>query len=223
MKEFRTISLIMALGFLFACGTGTTSVRSLESEGCDCSPSPRWVLRDTDGQRVQAAIRPSCGRTWASSFRNSCLPVEFDGPYTYPCILISSHESRSIRVHFDLQTGKIGPCNQSVDRDPNESWFESNLSQIYLDDSCTGPTYKDVNLANLESSRRIHWVEGIPWYASEEGCVKQDGWSWNLFMDSCFSHLPLEDFEYYCPYKPVPDWVQELLPNPPYTVSVEYE
>jgi hypothetical protein len=67
----------------------------------------------------------------------------------------------------------------------------------------------------------VYFAEGNIWYLSEQGCIDDTikKWFWLLKSNSCSPGASKPS----CPLRPVPTWVRDLLPNPPYTMAVEYE
>lgn len=209
--------------------TGTTGAPGLTGTsdttgGDSIFLEPRWVLRDRDGVRVKALVEPRCGYTKDSKDR--CLPLDFDSPNSFPCVRVVDHESRYINLAYDLVTGQIGPCNY----DPTNpevhisSSFSEQVGFYFLNDQCQGAAYAVTVGAGGSTflyPRYVYYAEDDMWYVASEGCdetLKTPFWG-TLGGNVCSGPSAGARM---CPFKVIPDWVKELLPNPPYTLDVEY-
>jgi hypothetical protein len=185
------------------------------------------VLRDRDGVRVQALVEPRCGASDGAESFDRCAPLEFDSPNMFPCVRVIDHEGRFINLQYDLTTGELGPCIYSPGNLPenfSKPWTE-HLGVPFLNAQCDGapyfPTYDGVWYGAPQFTRSRHptFAENDVWFPAEEGCIFAQFWMLDvgLVCDGPQSGYRL------CPFKRVPEWVKTLLPNPPYTLAVEYE
>ena len=196
-------------------------VDGLDDECRGCIRPPRWVLRDRDGFAVPALVEPRCGRGDVPVRQeNLCLPLEFGSTGSFPCVRINAHNGRYINLQYDLETGGLERCNRNGD------WAED-FSEIafFLGDSCEDDPYGAFGVSGITNStftesRRLDFVDGEIWYVTEEP----------LLVDVPASHWTIFEPKQCLPVigsgsalKPVPDWVHHLLPNPPYTMAVEYD
>lgn len=188
-------------------------------EMCDVVPAPRWVLRDKDGTPVKAMVEPRCGHLLN---HGDCLPLDFGSSSSFPCVRVVDHESRFINLQYELASGRIEPCNAPVYGELSLDWSE--IGGWYLDEACAGepytPLFADLDYHELTSARGIFHAEDNIWYASEKSCVQADGEQWHSDTLSCNVADPLLRL---CVLRPIPSEIQDLLPNPPYTMAVEYE
>jgi len=186
------------------------------------SPEPRWVLRDRDGVRVQALVEPRCGQWSDSEATARCRPLEFDSPNSFPCARVVDHEGRYLNLLFDLQTGKLDPCMFTADMagDINLPWNEI-PGAAFTNAECAGTAYSnlydELGSSNYTRAHTIWFADGDMWLVSEKDCLVSNFW-WSDF-GTCKGPGGLSRR---CPLVVVPDWVKNLLPNPPYTMSVEY-
>jgi hypothetical protein len=63
----------------------------------------------------------------------------------------------------------------------------------------------------------LWFIAGDPWYPGEVVCGYRDMWYRDLDL-MCKGPYQAG---YVCPMLAVPDWAQDLLPNPPYSMKVE--
>lgn len=194
---------------------------------CDKAPAPRWVLRDKDGIRVTAMVEPRCYETLGAPSTAECFPLNIASNSSYPCVRIIDHEHRYINLLYHLETGKIEPCQQGPEvSDINQTWLQ--VGAFVLNADCSGPRYlvphnSGANFYEPEHTRtrEVVLAEGKMWHLSRVGCLTTDQ-AWvpdgpNSCHEGLLQPWPL------CPMREVPLWVQELLPNPPYTMAVEHE
>jgi hypothetical protein len=200
------------------------AIRAGESGPCDSTPAPRWVLRDKDGNRLQALVEPRCGHGPFGESWSRCNPVDPASSSNFPCVRIIDLDGKFINLQYDLATGQLGPC-QGTDwnHDINEAW--STLA-TFINDQCEGDGYIPIGFAGyglheFTRARTLFYAAGDMWYISEAGCV-DDAPAWYINSDTNKCTGPLSK-ERLCPLHPVPAWVKNLLPNPPYTMAVEYE
>lgn len=200
--------------------TGTATGGTGPVEGF--SPEPRWVLRDRDGVRVQALVEPRCGQWSDSEATGRCRPLEFDSPNSFPCARVVDHEGRYLNLLFDLKTGKLDPCMFTADKagDINQPWNQI-PGAAFTNAECAGTAYSNLfgEIGSIDYTRAhtIWFADGEMWLVSEKDCLVSNFW-WSDF-GTCKGPGNLSRR---CPFVVVPDWVKNLLPNPPYTMSVEY-
>lgn len=216
----------MVLSALAQAGTARTreTVPAAEpSAECPCSRAPRWVLRDSDGIPVRATVEPRCGRgdvpVWQE---HRCLPVDFGPTASFPCVRIIDHEGRFLNLQYDLATGLLEPCMRSGD-------WKIDFSELgfFVEDGCQGGAYTAVSISDFmgddfTGTRRLVFVDDEIWYMSPSKCLEHiKAWTWTILPpEECI--LASENASG-CAYQLVPQWVRELLPNPPYTLDVEYD
>ncbi len=202
-----------------------TSVEGLRAparagEMCDSVPAPRWVVRDKDGNRVQALVEPRCGHGQNGESWSRCHPVDPASLNNFPCVRIIDFEGKFINLQYDLMTGQIGPCQEN--QDLNQDW--ATLGVSYINDKCEGDRYvlggwPGFGSPEFTKTRTLYYANGEMWYPSEAGCL-DDAPTWGISSNKCVGPFPSPR---QCPLLPVPQWVKNLLPNPPYTMEVEYE
>ncbi len=189
-------------------------------EMCDYVPAPRWVLRDKDGAPIKALVEPRCGHLMT---HGECLPLDFGSSNSFPCVRVVDHEGRYINLQYELASGRIEPCNAAVYGELSLEW-KKNYGGFYLNGACEGepytPKFADADFYEFTSARGVFYAEDDIWYASEQKCVDSDvmQWEWNLQTCEVFDP-PIR----LCVLRPMPSEIQDLLPNPPYTMAVEYE
>jgi len=213
--------------------TGSATGASTSADTGETGPEPflaepRWVLRDRDGQRVQALVEPRCGINFSGRVESMerCWPLNFDTAKNFPCVRVIDHESRFVNVEFELESGKLGPCHYDtllMHGDLEKQWNE--LPGIaFLDDQCAGEPHglstSGIGYMNPEFTvpRVLYAADGDLWYLAEQGCNAGPFWYTDFPDPNCLYYGEA----WQCPYKKVPEWVENLLPNPPYTLDVEY-
>lgn len=198
-----------------------------EQEQTGASAPPRWVLRDKDGTQLRVLAEPKCGKYGTSEAQGRCLHPEFGSTGAFPCARIVFYEDRYINLQYDLQSGKIGPCMGSMEAEIylNQSWRDGQAE--FTNDQCTGDPYISIHGALGQAppihsdTRELYVAEGSAlWYVSDQDCPGVvDRWSWSLISMTCVKGEPA----YLCPFRKLPNWVLDLLPNPPYTLTMEYD
>jgi len=230
-----TTSLVLLSGFsalaVIACDP-SLSPASESGVGardvCDNTPAPGWVLRDKDGQRVQALVEPRCGQSSNLTVMNRCRPLDFGASSNFPCVRVIDHDGRYINILYELSTGLIEPCQGGYGSDIDAKWKEAgNLSPRYLGADCAGDPYGDLDRSKYSPeqlrARAVYRAEGNLWYPSESSCFERDTpvWTWDPGSHTCQANGASSSA--LCVFRPTPDWIHTLLPNPPYTMAVEYE
>lgn len=186
------------------------------------TPAPRWVLRDKNNERVEAMVEPRCGNGLLSESNNRCNSINPGATVDFPCVRIVDHAGRYINLQYDLLTGSLGPCQGTpYNVDFNTTW--ESLAPVFVNDKCEGERHTSQEDAfaqpEFADARDLYYVEGQMWYLGEAGCIHDKSTFWSIDAGEC---KPFEA-SHVCPYRPVPKWVEDLLPDAPYTMAVEYE
>jgi hypothetical protein len=190
---------------------------------CNVVPAPRWVLRDNDGKAIRALVEPRCGTFGDAESWARCLPLDFGSSSGFPCVRVIDHQDRYVNLEYDLLTGQIGPCHGGDFADIDADW--SMLPSVFVNEQCQGERFLPVDggsgYHNPEFTRPRELLFGLGqlWYPAEEGCLPDTVPSWYNSIDTCKMYEKIG----LCPLVPVPEWVINLLPNPPYSLAVEYE
>jgi len=207
---------------LIGCKGAEVAVDAAERDyECESTPVPRWVLRDKDGKPVQALVEPRCGM-WNDA-QVDCLPIDFGASSTFPCVRVVDHRGQYVNAVYELSSGTIGPCYGSIMTD-DHSWDTlSGVSNLFDDEICAGPHFGAANNFGYYSyyftrGREIFQVEGEYLSLSGEGCTAEEK-PWVKGFECTESDQTMT----ICLHQLVPDWAYNLLPNPPYTLAVEYE
>ncbi len=177
---------------------------------------PRWVLRDKDGARVQALVEPRCNYPYTD-----CWPPDFGPPNSIPCVRVISHEGKYINFWFNLASGELGTCHWDLERANQLGKTWKDLGAAFANNQCAGTVYGpilDPIGGEFIAARRLFYAEDDLWFQSEEGCL--DAQFWVGGMGTCNGPTGVTHL---CPIIVVPDWVKTLLPNPPYSIAVEYK
>lgn len=196
-----------------------------ERELCDYVPAGRWVLRDKDGARISAKVEPRCGQTPDAASQQDCLPSDFGPGNNFPCVRVIDHEGRYINVQYELATGTIEPCHSPPD-EFETSWKK--LGAAYEGPACGGAPYRETYHGGgyfdpeFTRARDLAAREGSVWYLSEKSCHEEGTELWHLDLDTEQCVKFSDEFQR-CVLDTLPDWVHGLLPNPPYSLAVEYE
>lgn len=212
-------SLICALGYMMAaCDRQGPS--SASETGCGCTTVvPRWVLRDKDGERVDALVEPRCGTA-------ACPPLELGVmSKSAPCVRVITHGDRYVNLLFSLDAGDVGVCMHNA-QDPlsdlSRSWKEAGA--FFTNAQCAGQAFgHPITSAELEGAqgRALFFAENDMWYLAAAGCVKGPRWVFD-FVDTKACVEVVGD-ELICPFERIPQWAKSLLDRSPYTLAVESE
>lgn len=191
---------------------------------CSCNSLPRWVLRDKDGVKVNAHVEPRCTHQSGTEASDECDPVNFVSELTFPCVRIIDHEGRYINLQYYLKTGTLEECMKYGGDDPQQALSDVSYV-VYLDDACQGEPHRSAIpefyfAPFFVRSQDLLWAEDQVWYLSGHDCHSEKvAYTISADTSNCISIGKGA----VCPLKPVPQWVRELLPNPPYSLSVEYQ
>jgi hypothetical protein len=195
-----------------------------DRSGCAHNSAPHWVLRDSDGKRVKALIEPRCGQEHSDADQE-CIPLDFGASDSFPCVRVIDHEGRYVNVLYELSSGQMDACQGLTYGKSYPSW-ESIYGVNYLNAECEGERYYSAMYGDgyyfpeFTAGREFISVEGKLWYPSEQNCLDDVSVVWSLIEGECSDSPQAETL---CPMRRVPEWAENLLPNPPYTLAVEYE
>lgn len=196
-------------------------VRVGGGETCGNVGNPRWVLRDKDNNRVQAMVEPRCGHGPFGESWTRCNPLDPGASTDLPCVRIVDHQGSYINLQYDLASGQLGPCQGTESNDDPDADLDS--LGYFLNDKCDGDQFRHQEDPLLEPefvrARTVYYAAGEMWYLAEEGCIGTAD-TWARGGNKCYGQ-PLQYS--LCPLRVVPQWVKNLLPNPPYTMAVEYD
>lgn len=178
---------------------------------------PRWVLRDKDGVRIQAFVEPRCNYPYID-----CWPLDFGSPNSFPCVRVISHEGKYINFWYNMEDGELGSCNWYLERadQVGKAWKEL-PGAAFTNDQCEGTVYTSLGDpigGEFLAVRTLYFAADDLWFQSEEGCL--DTQFWVAGMGTCNGPTGVVHL---CPIVVIPDWVKTLLPNPPYSLAVEYD
>lgn len=222
--------LLFWLGLLGCESSGTSDTTATSADTNDmpscsevkCLATPRWVLRDKDGEPVKALVEPRCGHWGVSPANDRCMPLDFGSPNSLPCVRIIDHDGTFVNLNYDLLSGTLEPCMQGIGSvaDPLRD-----TGVIFLDAACEGAPYASIVAFGIGSdftrSRDLIFADGDLWYVSEQGCPGLVmSYIWNPQTKTC---VPLGNDNFVCPVLPVPVGIRGLLPTPPYTLGIEYQ
>lgn len=183
---------------------------------CTCTQISHWVLRDKDGNRINAMVEPRCGLVTDSPANKECLPPDFGAEKVFPCVRVIDHEQRPINLQYDLETGSLERCMKGAE-DPDRFFYDLPFVE-YATNDCSGPPYDKAYVdGDIVQAQSLEWIEGDIWYLSREGCLIDA----DTFYFSSEGECIAGGTYTICPFHPVPQWVRDLLPNPPYTLEVE--
>lgn len=171
-------------------------------DGDEIRLHPRFLLYDGDGNAVKAMVGAP---TLAIDQYPANQPVgTVIDPSAMPrkCVSIGAIGGTILPVgaSFELDTGELAPCSTG---------FESLVS--YIDAQCSGAPHVITSAFSIiKVGQAALWpqgeiVEPARYYQMSDGICQERNYSQKL--------VPLE---------PVPASIAEALPNPPYTVKVEY-
>lgn len=211
--------------------TGSETVTGPTSGGGGVPPDlgtflgePRWVLRDKDDVRVEALVEPRCGGP--ALVHPKCLPLDFDSQGMFPCVRVVAHEGRFLNLEYELASGQIAPCNKA---DSNSAgWEKTDIKDVpgisFGNAECEG-THYGIYLgegdfgSQFTRSRTTYFIAGEVYYMGEEDCGTWPIWARDPQGLGCKGPFNIGPV---CPRHPIPTWAKNLLPNPPYTLDVEY-
>jgi hypothetical protein len=167
----------------------------------DGLPRAHWVLRDADGEAVQADVYPGY-EIYAVRFSESMLP----------CVTVSYKDKRSIGLSYRLLTGKLDGCETYP---PTATWRASPYVR-FADSGCQGTPYLYFNAAIvLKIGSTYYYTEG---QASTHAATY---YQWDAETSTCTASSPVAGIDLWA-FKPVPNEIVNLLPDAPYTMAIVY-
>ena len=160
----------------------------------------RWVLYDKDGTFVKAIASPQTYQGTAN--------VEF-GTYEFSCAYINFWDTDYIGMAFDLKTGSPKSCAKN-----HPSWKEA--PGYFKDANCSQP----ISNTLPGYPPLVIQVGGSFYYITPNSPIVNSVYAWNAMQNTCtMQNLPGAEFH---EYKPVPNWVQEIMDSTPYSMVLEY-
>jgi hypothetical protein len=183
--------------------TGMGSDAKAQEPTGDGLPRPHWVLRDKNGDAVQAEVYPGYAYDTYVQHFTTVNPL---------CVSISFMGARSIGLPYKLSTGKLDGCEGSP---PVASWRDW-PSAYFVTATCNGAGYY---IGPYFSGIKV----GSTYYHADGPATMHVAtvYSWNAQTSMCTAYTPANGQDVWA-YKPVPSDVVNLLPNPPYTMELVY-
>lgn len=196
-----------------ACGPnrlGTKVCKNNAWEDCFCESSEdsegnnnQWVLRDKNGEIVNAVFEPKC----AGENKNDCINEPFEK--NYPCILVHYLDSTPVWVLYNLSSGDPLSCYEDLD---------GFSGKIFGNESCEGEFYSTsrfglTSLTSVEKiQNKLYWADyntpgvllQIAYLLYEGSCIQQDMGSQKIYEIT-----------------EVSETIYNLLPESPYSIKLE--
>jgi hypothetical protein len=175
----------------------------------------RWVLRDSDGDPVNAVVEPTCRGGGAN-----CVIPEIGtlGGIAPQCVRLFWLGEQYVNMNYLLATGSARDCSGGTS--------PGLISAAYLDDECAGQPYNDMYEGIQDAyhfTRRVrYWDDaGALYYAGAEDVIPaQPYYYWDNSGEECLLYA-LDNSAHLRAWFPVPDWAVEALPEPPYSITWE--
>jgi hypothetical protein len=172
----------------------------------------RWILRDADGVAIDAFVEPSC----RTSLSNCVIPpVGHVGPIAPQCIRVVWLGDEFLDVRYASETGRAEEC---VAQGALPAFPGS-----YPTPDCAPPGYmfpsEGTEDAELWTRRLAVLDDDTVLYEANEhpslDIFPAYGWSGECVQN------PLLGGNDLVPWLPLPGWVADALPNPPYVLEWE--
>ncbi len=163
---------------------------------------PRWVLYDGHGEAVEAIVGgPGLSLDRHPAYQPVGTVIDPESA-NHDCVLVAAigDESMPMPVSYHLPTGTIGPCA-----------YDYTSLVVYLDAQCSGDPYLNPsNFFVVKVGQDSVWPQGEivqpdTVYSTASGTCQEQSNSTKLVS-----------------FQPVPSWIRDALPTPPYTVRPEY-
>lgn len=189
-------------------GLSVPSARPVVKHGAVAAPG--WVLRDRRGWSVAALVGPAFAN--ASTWSNPKL-ARF-GARPRECVLVEYLGQEHIDLRYALATGHPEPCYEET------PWQGGN--RHWLDRACEEQAYVPTLVDSFFAAPIL--VDRVLWYATERSVSVGDAhvYRWDFASNQCVRVPAAERPAELWPYKRVPKWALELLPDAPYTLTLEY-
>lgn len=166
-------------------------------------PGGHWVLRDSADEPIEALIFASCS------------PGALCGPQfaeqAYDCVNISYYGQDYVNVLYQLATGSVGPCYAQT-----SSWDDLGFG-YYLNSQCTGEQVATSTGARVFVAGTLYFSDAMLDAGDVPSTYYLRSGAQCLEVDNSTAQLR------FYPYREVPPSVLNLLDNPPYSVSIEYQ
>lgn len=178
----------------------------LDAMGASDAPHGRWVLRDANGDAVQATGLTAAG--YAPSFYPNDRFEDIDPP----CVWIDHLDQQRFQLPFELSTGSAIACAQSI----MGAW---SATGYFADPACTqnAVVTPDARVQGVVVvAGAMYYVAGLP-EASPPATVY-----YRATANGACTTMAIQEPNRLWRWKPVPARVLNALPNAPYTLSIEY-
>jgi hypothetical protein len=217
-NEYRQVG-VWILGWICACDPESHSAAAVDAvdirpRGGEGGPAigRRWVLRDGDGNAVNAVVEPTCNGNGPDCLSNE---IGHTGGITPECARVIWLDEQYVDLKYSLTTGRVEDCRGGSS--PTIADFG-----VFPDATCKGPFYTPAELG-IESAhrfvRRNHYIadEDRLYFQGTE-LVTQKQWYGG---SNCQPYEPGGFGDTQAPWLPVPDWALNALANAPYVMSWE--
>ena len=237
-----TPSVLLVVLSIVACDTNGTPPMDAETgespvqdnaemqEMQEMHRGPAWVLRDGDGNALDAMVTPHFGYRDSVAWHDYKYP-SFGNDAEFPCVRVEDLAGFYMNVSFSLETGTMTECN------PPSGGVYDQPDVFFFDDACEGAAYisshpmswklsdgADVPFSTRDA-RRIYTIDGVPHFADEAAKSKLEDPFYRYGSDPTGAtgcHEQLIGTRFLAPLAEVPESVVNALPNPPYTLAMEY-
>lgn len=184
--------------------SGSGDAHAQEASG-DGLPRPHWILKDKDGNPVQADVYPgySARVTKFSEIAPECVSVSYIG-------------KRSVGLGYLLATGTLAVQSDCVYGVANYATWRDGPYRIFADAACQGDPYYLGVLSGVKIGGTFYYADGDP------SIVKAATYyQWNTTSSTCVAVSPANGQDLWM-LKPVPADIVSLLPDAPYSMELVY-
>lgn len=163
---------------------------------------PRWVLYDGSGDPVDAIVTaPFLAPNEYPAAQSVGTTID-PGSTPLNCASVRAFNSDVLPAPFvyHLPSGSLSQCAS-----------DQSESAIYLDSQCAGTEHFGASVFHvLKVGQEVLWPKGE---------IVEPDTVYSLDNGSCVERSNSSKL---IPFQPVPAWIRDALPNPPYTVRPEY-
>lgn len=167
-------------------------------------PDPRWILRDSNNDSVFIMVSPD-SRDFA----------QFETP-VISCIKVDFVDGVPTDLYYGLETGEIGDCANPT-YETYDTWRDYQMAR-FLDSECSGPAYSRYS----GSIGQVINVNDIIYYINNSDVSIPDFYYiWDTYTNEC-NEYDNSAGRWFMAFEQIPESVNNLFPNPPYTLSMEF-
>lgn len=169
---------------------------------------PTWILRDADGVPFPALLSPACGHE--DSVAGECPAPKIGDPLPYNCVTINVYDDKIWNVSYRLSNGSAHDCHREF------ASAQSTDAITYLSPDCSGTEF-----LRAPGVGALRVIDDELFYATNEELEFFDCPTLSNYQSGTCGAFTFGGSCSLYEMIPVPAEALTLLPNPPYTLTLE--